>query len=128
MEEALVNVIQPVLELSVYMAARYANACGRDIVTQKDVEYAMKFVAMHKVGDQLGSYLSDEEDSDAESEAIETTDEGEFTRYEGDDPTFLKMNESYDTWDAWTPGCIAEEVIKSAIDKLEGSIGLENVV
>ena len=122
------NVIQPVLELSVYMAARYANACGRDIVTQKDVEYAMKFVAMHKVGDQVGSYLSDEDSDNEEEEAIETTDEGEFTRYEGGDPTFLKMNESYDSWDAWTPGCIAEEVIKSAIDKLEGSIALENVV
>lgn len=117
MEDALINVIQPVLELSVYMAAKYATACGRDTVTQKDIEYALKFVAMHKVGDQIGSYLSDDDDEEDEEEAIETTEEGEFTRYEGKDETFLKMNESYDTWDTWEPGCIAEQLIKSAIDK-----------
>ena len=111
------NVIQPVLELSIYMAARYAHACGRDIVTQKDVEYAMKYVAMHKVGDQVGSYLSDEEDDSDDEEAIETTEDGEFTRYEGDDENFLKINRAYDEWESWEPGCIAEQVIKNAIDK-----------
>ena len=116
MEDALMNVIQPVLELSVYMAAKYAHACGRDTVTQKDMEYAMKYVAMHKVGEQIGSYLSDEEDDSDEEEAIEVTEEGEFTRYDGDDENFLKMNRAVDEWDAWEPGCIAERLIKNAID------------
>lgn len=117
MEDALMNVIQPVLEVSIYAAARYAKACGRDIVTQKDVEYGMKFAAMFTVGDQIGSYLSESDSED--EEAIEVTEDGEFTRYEGDDPYALRMNEAYDRWSMWEPECIAEQLIKSAIDKLQ---------
>jgi histone H3/H4 len=56
-QESAINIIQPVLERSMILAAEYAKACGRDIVLGEDMEYAMKYCAMNEVGKKMGSHF-----------------------------------------------------------------------
>ena len=67
-QDSAINIIQPVLERSMVLAAEYAKACGRDIVLGEDMEYAMKYCAMNEVGKKLGSHFPEiyEESSDEE--------------------------------------------------------------
>lgn len=113
------DVIVPVLEMAVYAASRYANACGRSTVTSTDMKYGMCFATRHTLGNQIGSYLSDESESDSEesdeSDWVTDTEE-EFTRYDGTDEDILRMNRAYDEWDSWVPETIAEIMLKRAVD------------
>lgn len=116
--KTIMDIITPVFEESMILACDYAKACGRNTVIPEDIEYAMKFCAMHRVGQNIGSILPeiyDEEDD--EEDDIEITDEDiPFERYSGDDPKFLKINEAYDAWDSWEPTNPSEQLIKNAID------------
>ena len=49
-QDSAINIIQPILEQSVILAAEYAKACGRDTVLSEDLEYAMKYCTMYEVG------------------------------------------------------------------------------
>lgn len=120
MEQAAIDIMKPVFEGSVYLAAKYCKACGRDVVTVKDMEYGMKFAARNVLGRYTQSFFpevyeedSDEEDSDEEDEE---GPEPPFTRYEGTERDFIEMNECFDTWDYWTPETPAEILLKNAID------------
>ena len=106
-QDSAINIIQPVLERSMVLAAEYAKACGRDIVLGEDMEYAMKYCAMNEVGKKLGSHFPEiyEESSDEEDDAI-VIEEDElipFTRYSGREYKFVKMNMAYDNWSTWEP-------------------------
>jgi len=119
MEEAAVDIILPVLEAAVVYASHYCKSCGRSLVTSEDMEYGLKYAAMTTVGKHLGTHFPevwDNEDSDTEEEYSEEEDES-FTRYEGEDETCMKMNESFDIWETWEPESPAEQAIKNAIDK-----------
>ena len=117
--ETLMNIITPVFEKGMMLACEYAKACGRDAILMQDVEYAMKYCAMHEVGEKIGSYFPEiyEDDGDEEDD-MEVIDEGdvEFTRYTGDEPRFKAINVAYDTWDSWTPESPSEQLLKNAID------------
>mgnify|MGYP001197796218 CR=1 FL=1 len=118
-----INIIQPVLERSMVLAAEYAKACGRDIVLGEDMEYAMKYCAMNEVGKKLGSHFPEiyEESSDEEDDAI-VIEEDElipFTRYSGREYKFVKMNMAYDNWSTWEPINPSEVMLKNAIDSNE---------
>ena len=41
--KAMMNIVTPVLEKGMVLAAQYAKACGRDAILMRDVEYAMKY-------------------------------------------------------------------------------------
>lgn len=122
MEESIIqssiNVLQPVIEESIVLAGHYCKACNRNTLTSKDLEYCMKYVSMNRVGVNLGSLFPEIYDSESDEEEEEEIDEDDepFTRYTGDDDTFKKINESYDTWPEWTPTCPAEELLKNAIN------------
>jgi len=123
-EQAALDIIVPVLEAAVIYASYYCKACGRSTVTAMDMEYGMKHAAMTTVGKHLGSHFpEDEEDNsdelDSDDDSLEIVDDGEepFTRYTGDDEVYLKMNESFDTWESWEPQSPAEQAIKNAVDK-----------
>ena len=123
MEDKLIkdalDIFKPVMEIAVYSAARYANACNRNTVTALDMEYGMKFAAMNVVGKQVGSYFPDDvyqEESESEESESES-EEDDFTRYAGTDETILAINKAYDEWDAWVPEIPAEIMIKRAIDE-----------
>jgi histone H3/H4 len=122
--KAMVNIVMPVLEQSVVLAAQYAKACGRDVVLSEDVEYASKFCAMHKVGQVTGSIFPDvydEEESDGEEiQTVPESDLPPFTRYSGNNPLYIQVNQAYDSWDAWTPRNPAENILKNAINKNDG--------
>lgn len=119
------EVLLPILESSMVLATHYTKACGRSTVTAKDIEYALKYTAQHEVGTHVGSlfpeiYDEEETDSEEDDDAVEIVDEEDepFTRYSGDsDEWCIKINRAYDTWDEWTPGCLAERLLKMAIDK-----------
>jgi len=119
-----INLIQPVLEQSMIIAAQYSKACGRDAILSKDMEYAIKYCAMYKVGEKIGSHfpdLYDESDTDSENEDIEQIDETPdmFTRYTGNEELFVTINKAYDDWDSWTPQNPTEELLKNAINSNE---------
>lgn len=116
--ESAIDIILPVLESSMILAGHYAKNCNRDIVTAMDVEYAMKYVAMHHVGKNIGSLFPEVYDeSSSEEEDFADEDECEFTRYSGDDEFCVAMNKAYDEWDSWTPQNDAEKMIKKSIDE-----------
>ena len=118
------NIIQPVLEQAMVLAAGYAKACGRDILLGEDMEYAMKYCAMNQVGKNTGSLFPEiyDEDTDSEDE-LEIIDEEEedieFTRYSGREYKFVKMNMAYDSWKEWVPKNPTEQMLKNAIDSNE---------
>ena len=113
------NIIQPVLEQAMVLAAGYAKACGRDILLGKDMEYAMKYCAMNEVGKKTGTYFPEiYDESDSEEEELDVVDEEdiEFERYSGREYKFVKMNIAYDNWDTWVPKNPTEHMLKNAID------------
>src|SRR6056300_1108311 len=125
--EALVDIMQPVLELSIILASQYANACGRSTVLIQDFERSIKYSAMHCVGKHIGSILpeleeeeeggedGDEEDGEEwEPEFVDVPEE-DFTPYTGEDDTFKAINRALDDWQTWVPQNPAETLLKKAI-------------
>ena len=117
------ELLKPVLETAVIVAAHYSKACGRNTVTAKDMQLGMRFAARRVPGvenESLFPEIYDEEDSSDESD-IEVVDEDDepFTRYEGDDPNILLINEMSDTWDEWEPELPIQVLLKMSIDRQE---------
>jgi hypothetical protein len=114
-----INIMQPVFEKSIVLAGQYTKACNRKTITSKDVEYCMKYLAMYKVGEDIGSLFPEVYEEDSEDEEIEEVDEDEepFTRYSGDEQLYNEINDAHDAWNEWTPTNPAENMLKNAIDK-----------
>lgn len=114
------ELIKPVFEMALVVAAKYCKATGRSCVTSKDMEYGLKFSARKVLGIQKESLfpeIYDEESSDSGDEDEESSDsEEEFVRYEGDDETMNIINEMHDTWEAWEPENPIGYSLKNAID------------
>lgn len=126
MEEQLINssidIILPVMESAMILAAEYSKACGRDVLTGMDMQYALKYCAMNVTGRQIGTLFPEiyEDESDSENEEeIETVEENEndFTRYSGDNELYNRVNDAVDTWDDWVPSSPIEELLKKSVDK-----------
>ena len=120
--QSAIEIITPVMEGSIVLAAEYAKACGRDFITGTDVQYGMKYAARKITGNHVGTLFpdidSDEEDSDDELDFFDEEEEGcQFTRYEGTEAKFLEMNEMFDTWEQWEPYSPVEKMLKDAVDK-----------
>jgi len=133
--DALVDILQPVLEVSVLLAAEYANACGRSTVFMQDFQRAVKYSAMNMVGKHIGSILpefeeeievdedGEEEEDDEEIEFVDEEDlDEEYTEYAGDSETFNAIRVVNDEWESWVPQNPAEEFLKNAIDSNEDLI------
>lgn len=121
---ALYDILLPVIEKAVILAAKYARACQRETVTARDFQYGLQHCAMHCVGESIGSILPEEDSDDDESSYdipdLVDDDEEPFTEYRGSDPTFKAMNESARRFSAWQPASPVEEMLKKAItDKLD---------
>ena len=131
-QESAINIIQPVLERSMILAAEYAKACGRDIVLAEDMEYAMKYCAMHEVGKKIGTHFPEiyEEESSEDEIEIEEDEDVPFTRYSGREYKFVKMNMAYDNWNTWEPKNPSEQMLKNAIDSNEhiGADGMDDEI
>jgi len=118
--QSAIEIVTPVFENAMVLSGHYAKACGRDIVLAKDVEYCMKYCAMHTVGDHIGSQFPevyDSEDSDLEIE--EEEDEEPFEPYTGSDVAMRAITEAYDAWKTWKPTNPSERILKNAIDSNE---------
>ena len=116
------DIITPIMEGSVILAGDYTKACGRECLTGSDLMYAMRYMAMNHVGEKIGTLFPDEE-SDEESDegsdeeyVDEEEEENVFTRYTGDDPLLVKVNESYDLWEQWEPQTPIEHMLKDAVN------------
>ena len=125
MEAAALELFKPVIETATIIAAQYCRACGRSTVTAEDMRIGMRFAARRVPGVQNESMFPEiynEEDSDEEDEEEEEEEEDEeeeeepFTRYEGDDPQLVLVNEMNDTWDEWEPDTPMQIMLKMAID------------
>lgn len=129
--EALVDIMQPVLELSIILASQYANACGRSTVLIQDFERSIKYSAMHSVGKHIGSILpeleeeeedeDDDEEEEWEPEFVDVPEE-DFTPYTGEDETFKAIDRALEDWETWVPQNPAETLLKKAIDSNEDLI------
>jgi histone H3/H4 len=121
---AAINIITPVIENAVVLSGHYAKACGRSTILAKDMEYCLKYCAMHTVGDKIGSYfpeIYDSEDSGDEDE-IETVDEADeepFEPYNGSNVAMKSITDAYDAWESWVPTNPSERMLKNAIDSNE---------
>jgi len=118
--QSAIEIVTPVIENAMILSGHYAKACGRDIVLAKDVEYCMKYCAMHTVGDHIGSQFPevyDSEDSDLEIE--EEEDEEPFEPYTGSDVAMRAITDAYDAWETWEPTNPSERLLKNAIDSNE---------
>lgn len=110
--------LTPVMEGAVLLAAEYSKKAGRDFVTSRDLEYALKYCTRYFSGQRQGTLfpeMEDEEDPD-DIEVVEET-ENSFTRYEGGDELMNKVNECYDTWHEWEPYSPLEKMLASSIEK-----------
>ena len=137
MEELkLMSLIMTFLEYAMKNANEYVNKIGRNGITTKDLEYAMKnevfaFLTrnQNEIQEKTAEYFEDisqDQDSDEEYESDEmeldefTIDDSEledFTRYTGNtNELCIQMNESYDRWDEWTPENDFETSLKLSID------------
>lgn len=121
-ENDVIEMIKPFFEAAVVWGSGYANACGRDTTTSKDIEYGMKFAARKIVGKQLESLFPEIYDTDSdedyadEVEVDEDEDDAMFTRYQGNDERFIMMNHCYDTWDEWVPETPLERAAQRAVE------------
>jgi hypothetical protein len=128
MEEAAINIIQPVLESAVIIASHYCRASGRDTVTAMDMQYGMKYAARHVLGTRIGTMFPEDSEDDSDDslpELVSDDEELEFTRYTGNDKTFIEINECFDTWADWEPDSPAGMLLKNAIDS-NGLGGINN--
>lgn len=118
--KSAIDIVTPVLESSMILAAHYTKACGRGTVTAQDVKYSMRFCARELVGKHIGTLFPELQGSDSEDEGsdVEEVDEDEepFTRYEGSDPQLVAVNHAYDTWAEWDPTSPIEKLLKNAVD------------
>lgn len=122
-----VDIVTPVLENALVLSGHYARACGRQTILAKDMEYCMKYCAMHTVGDKIGSYFPDVYDSeDSEGEEVEEVDEEDeepFRPYDGSNVAMRSITEAYEAWDTWVPANPSERMLKNAIDSNEHLVG-----
>ncbi|NBX48495.1 hypothetical protein EBT25_00790 [bacterium] len=119
---AVNDIILPVMESATVLAAHYCKACGRNTVTDKDVEYGLKFAIRNVTGKQLGTLypeIYEDSDSGSDIEVVDDSDEP-FTRYEGSEDLYVKMNECFDTWAEWEPQTPAERLLKNSANKVDG--------
>lgn len=115
------ELIKPVFEMAVVVAAKYCKETGRNCVTSKDMEYGLKFSARKVLGVQKDSLFPEIYDEESETDSEEESDsdsesEDEFVRYTGDDETMNIINEMYDTWETWEPENPMGHSLKNAID------------
>jgi len=121
--DSAVNIILPVIESSMLLAAEYSKACNRTFITSMDLKYAMRYCAINITGRQIGSLFpeiyEDESDEESDEDDIEVVEENEndFTRYSGDNELYNRVNEAFDMWDAWVPYSPVEKMLKDAVDK-----------
>lgn len=124
MEEAYLRnaeeLFLPVIESALVLGSHYAKACGRNTVTEQDVQYGIMYTARNVAGKHVGSLFPEiyEEDDESSESSSETVDEDEepFTRYTGDEELYVKMNQCYDTWDDWVPESPLEQALKNAVN------------
>lgn len=117
--ESAIDIIKPVLENAMVLSGHYAKARGSDIVTSKDVEYCMKYCAMHTVGQHIGSLfpeIYDSDDSEEEEFEVEEENEEDFEPYTGSNVAMNAITEAYNAWDEWIPTNPSEQLLKNAID------------
>ena len=113
--QSMIDIVEPVVKQSIILSAEYCMASGRTMVTAQDMEYAMKYCAMYEVGRTTHQEEEEEDETDDEEEEEEEEEE-EFTRYSGNDPKFLNINEAYDNWDVWQPRNPVEVMLKNSIN------------
>ena len=123
-EQSAIDIVVPVLEHAMVLSGQYAKACGRSTILSKDMEYCMKYCAMHTVGDKIGSYFPDvydieESEDEEEIEVVDEDMEEPFEPYQGSNVAMKSITDAYDAWESWIPTNPSERMLKNAIDSNE---------
>jgi hypothetical protein len=122
--KTMIDILLPVMEQGMLYAGEYAKGCGRDVILSEDVEYAIKYCAMCRVGLVIGSTMPEiyDEDSDSDESSVENVDIDEcpeFVRYSGEDQLLNQINQAHDGWNDWVPQSPTEQMLKNAINNNE---------
>lgn len=118
------ELMKPVWEAAVVVAAKYAKACGRDVFMAQDVAMGLMFATRRVLGVQTKSFFPHIYEPSAEEEDEPCDDDDVvWARYVGDDVEMLHVNEVADGWDAWEPQSPAEKALKTAVDKVRRANG-----
>ena len=127
--EAAFSYIQPVLDASVILAAKYCHATGRTVVSPLDLEFAGKYCAMNALNLHhiLGDFNHEDDEDEDEDEDEDDPDfivneedlsfDDEFRKYEGDDELFNEVNRAVEVWNDWEPEFGYEIALKNAINR-----------
>ena len=116
------SIVLPVMESAMLLAAEYSKACNRTFITSIDLKYAMRYCAINVTGRQIGSLFPEihenesDSDDDDDLEIVEES-EDDFTRYEGDNSLYVRVNEAFDSWDDWEPYSPIDKMLKDAVNK-----------
>ena len=112
-----IDIVTPVAEGAVVLAAEYAKACGRKTMTGEDMKYALKYCARNMVGKHIGTLFPEDSDSDSDSDIEIVDDDDEpFIRYTGEDTLMNDVNRAVDTWDLWVPSSPIEYMLRDSIN------------
>lgn len=53
--KAAMDIVTPVMEGAIIIAAEYVKLCGRTTITAQDTQYALKYCARNMVGKHIGT-------------------------------------------------------------------------
>ena len=128
---------------SITTASKYVSYCGRNGVSKKDIQYALKYEVfeflnrttimddIQKATQEYNQYLDDIEDSDYEEDEDEINSmiipDNELNPFKRIEQSFIcDTNKEFiecfhkhnDNWDSWIPDTPLNKILKNAIDKI----------
>lgn len=132
----ILSLIMTFMEYSLRNALVYSQQCNRNGVTERDIEYGMKYEVFKflerdntEISQKAEEYLNDivncsDSDSDDESESdfdmnLLSPDEiNPFTRYtDTKSDLCININKAYDNWHNWIPETPFEVCLRDSINK-----------
>jgi len=120
--QALIDICKGVFAQAIVLGSRYAKACERDILLSQDIQLALKYCTMYRVGKGIDLPTDDDDDDEDDDEDdidIDADDELIWTEYVGDDPLMNAVTRAGREFEDWTPTNPAQEYLKSTIDANE---------
>lgn len=121
--KSAIDLVTPVMEGSIIIAAEYVKLCGRNTITGKDTQYALKYCTRNMVGKHIGTMFPElQGETDSDEDDIEEVDEEEspFVRYTGPFNQLVHdIHQAVDTWAEWVPSNMTESLLKGAVEQTQ---------
>ena len=118
--EMAMDLVLEMVSKSAVLAGYYMKACDRKTLTSYDLNYCMKYTAMHfKTTPEFMTQFDFEDDEEGEDPQVVDEDDEPFIRYSGKDKIMNDINNAYDNWNTWVPESPIQKRFKEAVDNIE---------